>query len=111
MKAKYLYLPIFFVSSLYFSCNVSDSKYEVKQGSLRAVITETGELQAISSNLISMGIFFWEYGRPKITELAKEGITVKKGDVVGQLDTSGVVTRLGQKRSDLQIAKISSFIS
>jgi len=105
MKARCFGYAILLASIFYFGCNVTEHNYEVKQGPFLAAITETGELQAISSKLISMGVFFWEYGEPKITELAKEGITVKKGDVVGRLDTSGVVTTLGQKRIDLAIAK------
>lgn len=88
------------------SCSSGSSEYvSVESGVFRAVLAETGELQAVRHKLITMPPFNWEYGQPKLTELAKEGITVRKGEVVGQIETAGVTRALGQKRADLEIAK------
>ena len=79
--------------------------YRVKRGPFRAIITETGELQAVKSKMITMPHFNYEYGRPKIIGLEKEGIVVKKGDFVCQLDTASIVRVLKNKEADLAIAQ------
>ena len=68
-------------------------------------LVETGELQAVNSKHIQMPTFNWSYGEPKIVKMIEEGARVKKGDFVLQIDTSGVVKELGQKRTELEIAQ------
>ena len=77
----------------------------VESGPFKAVVTETGELQAVKHMTVPMPPFNWEYGQPKITALAKEGSLVREGDVIGQIETAGVTRALGQKRMDLDIAR------
>ena len=88
-----------------FCCKVGAPQSVVKSGPFRVSLVETGELLAVNSRVVVMPMFDWDYGEPKLTELAKEGITVKKGDVVGQLETAGVVRVQGQKEADLAIAR------
>lgn len=77
----------------------------VEQGRFRSTLTETGELQAASYTIIPMPHFNWQFGRPKITNLEPEGTVVSKGDVVGTIETSGVVQEIGRKKADLEIAR------
>ncbi|OGC00554.1 hypothetical protein A2V82_01335 [candidate division KSB1 bacterium RBG_16_48_16] len=87
------------------ACGIIDGQgHKINQGPFRVTLTETGELQAANLKVISMPSFDWEYGRPKIVSLEKEGTIVEKGQWVGQVDTTGVARVLGQKRADLEIA-------
>ena len=79
-----------------------------KNGKLYSTITETGELQAVDSKIISVPRIKWEYtnsGRTKVVWLAKEGIGVAQGDIIAKLDTSGIKRVKSQKEADLDIAK------
>ena len=96
------------VSALFFivACSSFDSDFaQVESGSFQSTITETGELQAVNYVSITMPPFHWDYGRPKITALAKEGTVVKEGDEVGQIETAGVTRAMGQKQADLEIQR------
>lgn len=77
----------------------------VERGRFQSTLTETGELQAVSYTIISMPHSNWRYGRPKVSNLAPEGILVGKGDVVGTIDTMGVVQEIGRMNADLAIAR------
>lgn len=77
----------------------------VEKGSFRSTMTETGELQAVSYTIIPMPRFNWRYGRPKISNLELEGTFVRKGDVVGTIDTLGVVQEIGRMMADLAKAQ------
>ncbi len=103
-KTNYLLIYLLLISILTCARN-TEKIFRVQQGAFRATITETGELQAVNSSLVTMPSFDWDYGEPKIAALGDEGKIVKKGDIVGQIDTSGVVRHLGQKKADLEIAK------
>ena len=88
------------------ACSGDDPNFiRIESGHFRSTITETGELQAVHHMTIAMPPFHWDYGRPKVTELAKEGLMVQKGDVIGQIETSGVTRALGQKQADLDIQR------
>ncbi|MCE2439227.1 MAG: HlyD family efflux transporter periplasmic adaptor subunit [Candidatus Latescibacteria bacterium] len=87
-------------------CDGYDSQFaRVEQGRFRSTLTETGELQAVSYTIIPMPHFNWQYGRPKIATLEPEGTVVSKGEVVGTIETSGVVKEIGRKKADLAIAR------
>lgn len=97
------FLLLFVVSSLV-SCSGYDSNFaSVESGRFVSTITETGELQAVNYVTVTMPPFHWDYGRPKVTALAKEGIDVTTGTVIGQIETAGVTRALGQKQADLEI--------
>ncbi len=105
-KLKNKFLQILLVLIFTNACDRNNENiFLVEKGTFRVTITETGELQAVNSKVITMPSFSWDYGRPKITALEKEGKIVTQGDIVGQIDTSGVVRHLGQKKADLEIAK------
>ena len=106
MMQKFMLLGIMLTLLMSSACNIDAKKSTGdKSEKLPASITETGELQAVNSKIIQMPMFNWEYGRPKIVMLEQEGLKVKKGDTVGQIDTAGVVRELGQKKADLAIAR------
>ena len=87
-------------------CIDNDRQFaRVKKGRFRSTLTETGELQAVSYTIIPMPRFNWRYGRPKITNLELEGTFVRKGDVVGAVDTLGVVHEIGRMMADLAKAQ------
>jgi HlyD family secretion protein len=86
------------------ACGGDESNFaSVESGPFVSTITETGELQAVNYVTVTMPPFHWDYGRPKVTALAKEGIDVSTGEVIGQIETSGVTRALGQKQADLEI--------
>ena len=89
MKQKTKNLICIIAYLLFSSCSIiDDHNYRVESGEFKEYLTETGELQALNSTVIPMPIFDWSYGRPQITALEKEGTLVKKGQFVGQLDSS-----------------------
>jgi RND family efflux transporter MFP subunit len=94
------------VALLLAGCGPDDQRYaSVRRGPFLSTLRETGELQAVHYRIVTMPRFGWSYGRPKITELEREGTLVKKGDWVGQIETSGVARELGSKEADLAIAQ------
>jgi HlyD family secretion protein len=95
------------VVSIYFTgCGGGSEKYgSIQKGPFRATIVETGELYAVNSKVITMPMYDWDYGEPKVTELAKEGLKVKKGEVVGKIETAGIISVLGQQEVDLAMAR------
>lgn len=68
---------------------------------------ETGYLQAVSSTAIVMPWFDWSYGEPQITLLEEEGTLVEPGDVVAELDQSGVLSALETSREQLELAEVN----
>lgn len=77
----------------------------VEQGRFRSTLTETGELQAVSYKIIPMPHFDSVYGRPTIATLVPEGTHVRKGEVVGTIETSGVVQQIGRRKDELAFAR------
>jgi len=88
------------------SCGTDNNQYTtVQQGAFRTTLTETGELQAVQYTINVMPPFNWRYGRPKIADLTPEGTRVQKGDVVAQIETSGVISEQGRLESELLMAQ------
>ncbi|MCK4966885.1 efflux RND transporter periplasmic adaptor subunit, partial [bacterium] len=90
-----------------FSCSGKSDDREAaedKKNEPGSVITETGELQAVKSAVVTVPFIqgFWE--QVQITNLEKEGTLVKKGDIIGEVDKSKVIQRLEKKKTDLAIA-------
>ncbi len=105
-----LVLTMFFATVL-FALNCREENTHVpsaKNGKLYSTLTETGELQAADSKIISVPRIKWEYtnnGRTKVLWLEKEGLRVARGDIIAKLDTSGIERVKSQKEADLDIAK------
>ncbi|MFC2075595.1 HlyD family secretion protein [candidate division KSB1 bacterium] len=92
--------------SLTLGCGQSDtaSRGGRDAGVVPAII-ETGELEAVHSTTVYMPWVHWDYGRPQITGLATEGLQVRKGDMVGELDVSGVVKVMEGKKTELAMTE------
>lgn len=80
--------------------------FEVQQGPLKLSVTETGTIQAREQIVVKNEV----EGKTSIISLIKEGSSVKKGDLLIELDASSLV----DKKLDLEIAvknAEASFIS
>ena len=94
-----------FALALICACGGRDDQVsEVRRGSFQSLLRETGELRAVRYSVVTMPRYRYSYGKPKITQLEKEGLQVSRGDVIGQIETAGVVRERGQKEADLAIA-------
>jgi HlyD family secretion protein len=95
------------LSFMHTGCGVlSDKSERIQQGTFKATITETGELLAVNSKVITPRFWeFWIYGKAKIVDLEEEGTIVEKGDFIAQFDTSNVARKLKETKAELEIAK------
>jgi multidrug resistance efflux pump len=76
---------------------------EVKSGEFSVTITVSGEIKAAKSvTLSSPGV--WYGSDMQIVWLIPEGKSVKKGDIVAQLDTANIVKFLNDQQSQLNIS-------
>jgi HlyD family secretion protein len=108
MKQKfYASIIILTISFCFFMCSgITDKSDRIQWGDFKATITETGELQAVNSSMVSMPVYdMWQYGQSKIIDLRTEGIRVRKGDYVAQIDTAGVARKLKQTKTELAMAQ------
>jgi HlyD family secretion protein len=76
-----------------------------EQDPFHRTFAETGELRAVRNTAISMPWYHFGYGQPQITFLEKEGTVVSKGQVVAEIETSGILKVLENKKADLAIAQ------
>ena len=67
--------------------------------------TETGELQAVRNTNVVMPSYDWDYGQPQITFLEKEGTLLKQGEIVAEVEKSGVLKVLENEKANLAIAE------
>jgi multidrug efflux pump subunit AcrA (membrane-fusion protein) len=99
-------VPVILLLTLITACRQGGlSSRGGRESAVAPNIVETGELEAVRSTTIFMPWFRWDYGQPQITKLATEGLQVREGDVVGELDVSGVVKVLENKKTELAIAE------
>ncbi|MFH0760102.1 MAG: HlyD family efflux transporter periplasmic adaptor subunit [Bacteroidota bacterium] len=101
-KIKYL-IPLI-LAFIGFSCGrTTEDVYTVMKGSFRQSITETGELEAVSADAMTMPRLGWQYGYEyKIIGLAEHGSMVKKGDTVVRIDPSSVEKFIIEKEESLE---------
>jgi RND family efflux transporter MFP subunit len=78
----------------------------VKKGDFRVVVTSAGELRAKKFVQVQgpLNMQQAEVYQTKISTLVPEGTVVKEGDVVAELDRSGIAAKLAQVSLDLQKA-------
>lgn len=86
------------------SCRKEGGRVD-QEALLSRKFTETGELRAVRNTAVSMPPYDWDYGQPQITFLEEEGLVAKKGQVVAEMETSGVLKVLETKMADLAIAQ------
>ena len=103
MKQRfYLIFCLTFVWLCFCSSFESDV-FKVKRGKFKATVTETGELLAVSSRVITIPNYDHHLGKAKLIDIAKEGLKVKKGQVVAQLDTTAQLRELAEKEAELEL--------
>lgn len=76
--------------------------YEVKRGPFVVDIQTSGELKALNSRVVTRPRIRWS--RSQIVKLAPEGSMVEEGDFLIQFDTSESMSRVEEKRNELQNA-------
>jgi multidrug efflux pump subunit AcrA (membrane-fusion protein) len=74
--------------------------YEVKRGDLRVSFTERGNVKALKS----VQVYSHLEGNHTIVNLVAEGVTVKEGDVLVELDASEITQLLNQKQIQVETA-------
>lgn len=75
--------------------------YAAKKGELKIVVTEDGKLRAVKNHRIFPEL----RGGAKITFLATEGASVKKGDLLVSFDKKTFEDNLQTRKGDLEAAK------
>jgi HlyD family secretion protein len=96
-----IFLPVFL--SVLVSCkDVQVKTYEIKKGSFRQTIVETGELAAIDTRSFVMPRYGRYWYEMKIIGLLDHGTVVKAGDSIIQLDPTEVKKTIIELQDDLE---------
>lgn len=91
---------MFFITSC--TSQSSNSEFEIKKGSFKASVFESGELQAVNAVSINMPSIGYRYGwQFKIIDLVKNGDIVKKGDRIAKIDQTSVRKRIIEMENEL----------
>ena len=77
---------------------------KVAKGTLYVDIFEEGEIEAVNSINVSSPVISWRYGNLKITQMAKDGTEVNKGDTLIVFDPSEVQKGVVEAESSLEIS-------
>ena len=77
---------------------------KVVKGTFYIDIYETGEIEAVNSTSISSPNISWRYGNLKITQIAKDGTEVNKGDTLIVFDPSEVNKAIVDAEGKLEIS-------
>lgn len=78
---------------------------KVVSGTFYIDIYETGEIEAVNSTNISSPNISWRYGNLKITQIAKDGTEVNKGDTLIVFDPSEVNKGIVEAEGRLEISR------
>jgi multidrug efflux pump subunit AcrA (membrane-fusion protein) len=78
--------------------------HEVNRGEFVVSVTETGELQAVTSQTISAPRIPWSLGGLKIARFVEDGKQVKKDEVLAEFDKTEVQKNLDDAKAALEIA-------
>jgi HlyD family secretion protein len=97
---------LIYLSLLIVSCSKSDQelKYTIRKGKFDASLIESGELQAVNTNVIVIPGINWRYANQlKLTSLIEHGSKVKKGDIIAEIDKSSLMKTLFDHQSRLEV--------
>lgn len=84
----------------------SVENYTVKRGEFVISVTETGECDAVNSNMIFAPPISWEIvSSLKIVNIVEDGKQVEKGEVIIEFDKAEVEKMLMTTKSELEIAE------
>ena len=93
---------MFFIISC--TSQIKDSEFEVKKGSFKASVFESGELQAINAISVNMPSIGYSYGwQFKIIDLVDNGTIVKVGDIIAKIDQGSVHKRIIDLETQLNL--------
>jgi HlyD family secretion protein len=79
--------------------------YKVTRGEFLSSVTETGELAAINSELISAPNIDWRFGQLKVAQIIEDGTQVQAGDTLVEFDKAEVEKAIIDARAELEIAQ------
>ena len=79
--------------------------HTVSRGEFVNSITVTGELEAVSSKVVSAPAISWRFGQLKITRIVDDGKQVEEGEVVVEFDKSEVEKSISDAQAELEIAE------
>lgn len=110
MKFKFIIFLFGMCFILYSSCRNSSAGsieyYTVKRGEFVISVIETGECEAVNSNMIIAPPISWEIvSNLKVVNIIEDGKQVKKGDVMIEFDKAEVEKLLITTKSELEIAE------
>lgn len=106
---KYIYFSVLMFASLFFACQsdeqITIETYRVERGEFLSSVTETGELKAINSELISAPNIDWRFGDLKVMQIVEDGTQVQAGDTLVEFDKAQVEKAIIDSRAELEIAQ------
>lgn len=96
---------ILLIASCQSGFDVVVETYTVGKADFVHSITETGELEAITSVTISAPSIGWRMGSLKITKLVEDGKHVEEGEILIEFDKTEVQKNIDDANAELEIAK------
>ncbi|RQW02424.1 hypothetical protein EH222_13690 [candidate division KSB1 bacterium] len=111
LKENHAIMALFIVASscLFCSCqkkaNINIETYKLTRGEFLSSVTETGELAAINSELISAPNIDWRFGQLKVAQIIEDGAQVQAGDTLVEFDKAEVEKAIIDARAELEIAQ------
>ncbi len=109
MLLKNYHFFVLLLTAVFFACestnDVTIETYEVKRGEFLSSVTETGELAAINSELISAPNIDWSFGDLKVVFIVEDGTQVQAGDTLVEFDKAEVNQAIIDARAELEIAQ------
>ena len=111
MRKNQYFLTLFIglFASLFFSCQsnveINIETYRVTRGEFLSSVTETAELAAINSELISAPNIDWRFGQLKVVQLVEDGSQVQAGDTLVEFDKAEVEKAIIDAKAELEIAQ------
>ena len=96
-------------AALVLSCqsqtDVQVETYAVKRGEFVNSVTVSGELEAISSKVVTAPPISWHFGNLKVAEIVEDGEQVEKGDFLIQFDPGEVEKSVVDAQAELEMAE------
>jgi multidrug efflux pump subunit AcrA (membrane-fusion protein) len=107
---KVCFYIICILFALAISCKTSSKNtvesYRVIKGEFIISVTQTGELEAVNSKMISTPLVSYQIVTSlKVKKLVVDGTQVKEGDVLAEFDKSEVEKALADAKAELEIAE------
>ena len=102
-------LTRFVLAAVAFSCQSQTDlwveTYEIERGEFVNSVTVSGELEAISSKVVTAPSISWRFGNLKISRIVEDGAQVEEGDFMMQFDAREVEKGVIDAQAELEIAQ------